>query len=110
MILVVIFPQKSRSVEGSSTKTNSSWTKSLTGTDAMEEKNSLEQQLEELLEKTAGISKVKVMITYDDREQVEGVVVAAKEGNYPEVQNAIIETVQVLFAIETCRIKVLPMK
>lgn len=72
--------------------------------------DSLETQLEELLQKIDGVGQVKVMITANSEyNQIEGVVVVAEGADLPQVRQEIIETAQALFPIAAYKVKVCKM-
>jgi hypothetical protein len=119
LLLVICIPVKSG---GSSSTTGSGYSDGvLSGaadTEASvlsEESNmvsadSLETQLEELLQKIDGVGQVKVMITANSEyNQIEGVVVVAEGADLPQVRQEIIETAQALFPIAAYKVKVCKM-
>lgn len=71
-----------------------------TGTD-------LEQRLETILSQIEGCGEVHVMITEDNRKNVQGVAISAQGGNQATVVKEISDVVQALFGIEMHKIKVM---
>lgn len=74
-----------------------------------EEEYALEEEmrLKNILEKMEGTGKVKVMITYKDREEVEGVAVIAEGAENTVVVKNITDVVQALFDVESHKIMVI---
>ena len=81
-----------------------------------------EEQLENILQKVAGIGKVEVMITLDSAEEksrlmentrvqkVEGVLVVAEGAGDAQTDAEIIRAVQALFSLESHKIRVMKME
>ncbi len=81
-----------------------------------------EKQLEEILQKVAGIGQVEVMITLDSVEEesrllekkqvqrVEGVLVVAEGAGNAQTDAEIIRAVQALFSLESHKIRVMKME
>lgn len=67
----------------------------------------VESRLENILSKMQGIGDVQVMITYQEDNQVEGVVVAAEGGGNSVIVRKITEVVQALFDVDSHKIKVI---
>ena len=67
----------------------------------------MEKRLENMLSYMQGVGEVHVMITYQDREQVEGIVIVAKGGGDAVVIRNITEVVQALFDVDSHKIKVI---
>lgn len=74
------------------------------------ETGTLEQRLQDTLEKIQGVGRVQVMITMTaDTDAIEGVVVVAQGAGSPQVEQDIIEAAQALFPIAAHKIKVCKM-
>lgn len=69
-----------------------------------------ERRLESILAKMDGVGEVKVMVTYADNDEVEGVAVIAQGGGNAVIVKNITEVVQALFDVETHKIKVIKAK
>ncbi len=69
--------------------------------------SSLEERLEKILSEIEGIGEVHVMITLDDKENVQGIAVSAQNGDQSVIEKEIVEVVRALFDIETHKIKVI---
>ena len=89
------------------TKTQSD-TNVITGYEKAEETSTeIEKRLKKLLENMQDVGDVEVMITYEDREIVEGVVVLADGADNAVVVRNITEVVQALFDVDSHKIKVI---
>ena len=93
------------------TKTN---TKTETGRETSEENEinstETEQRLENILSQMQGIGKVHVMITYQEKSNVEGVVVVAEGAGNGVIVQKITEVVRALFDVDSHKIKVIESK
>lgn len=69
-----------------------------------------EKRLENLLEQMQGIGDVHVMITYQQDDVVEGIVIVADGGGNSIVVRSITEVVQALFEVDSHKIKVIEKK
>lgn len=67
----------------------------------------MEKRLENLLGQMQGVGEVHAMITYQEDELVEGIVVIADGGGDAVVVRNITEVVQALFAVDSHKIKVI---
>lgn len=67
----------------------------------------IEIRLENILEKMEGVGEVKVMVTYQDNDEVEGIAVIADGGGDSVIVKNITEVVQALFDVESHKIKVI---
>ena len=67
----------------------------------------VEMRLENMLEKMQGVGKADVMITFQDEEQVEGVLVIADGAKSGVIVRDITEVVQALFEVDSHKIKVI---
>ncbi len=78
------------------------------------------KKLEECLSYVQGIGRVKVMITFKEKEtesfnkgkylpEVEGVLIIAQGGDDAKIKNEITEAAKVLFGVEAHKIKVMKM-
>lgn len=67
----------------------------------------MERRLENLLGQMQGVGEVHTMITYQEDESVEGIVVIAEGGGNAVVVRNITEVVQALFAVDSHKIKVI---
>lgn len=67
----------------------------------------MEKRLENLLGQMQGVGEVHAMITYQEDEMVEGIVVIAEGGGNAVVVRNITEVVQALFAVDSHKIKVI---
>ena len=67
----------------------------------------LEERLEMILSKVEGCGEVCVMITVDNRDEVQGVAISSQGGDKPIVVKEITDVVQALFGIEMHKIKVM---
>lgn len=89
------------------TKTQSD-TNVIKGYEKVEETSTeIEKRLKKLLENMQDVGDVEVMITYEDREIVEGVVVLADGADNAVVVRNITEVVQALFDVDSHKIKVI---
>ena len=89
------------------TKTQSD-TNVMKGYEKVEETSTeIEKRLKKLLENMQDVGDVEVMITYEDREIVEGVVVLADGADNAVVVRNITEVVQALFDVDSHKIKVI---
>lgn len=70
----------------------------------------MEKRLESLLGQMQGVGEVHAMITYQEDESVEGIVVIAEGGGNAVVVRNITEVVQALFAVDSHKIKVIEKK
>lgn len=70
----------------------------------------MEKRLENLLGQMQGVGEVHAMITYQEDELVEGIVVIAEGGGNAVVVRNITEVVQALFAVDSHKIKVIEKK
>lgn len=68
---------------------------------------SMEQKLEDTLEKIEGVGPVHVMLTYREGEQLEGIVVLCERANQPIIVRNITEVIQALFEVDAHKIKVI---
>lgn len=66
-----------------------------------------EKRLESILSEMEGVGEVRVMVTFQEDDVVEGVAVIADGGENPVVVQNIIEVVQALFHVESHKIKVI---
>ena len=66
-----------------------------------------EMHLKSILEQMQNVGEVKVMLTYKNREEVEGVVVIASGAENTLVVKNITDVVQALFDVETHKIMVM---
>lgn len=71
---------------------------------------SREEKLKRVLEQTEGVGNTEVIITTNDENVAEGVVVVCEGGDSARVQKKIIDSVQVLFPLSSHKIKVMKMK
>jgi len=67
----------------------------------------VERRLENILEKMNGVGTVRVMVTYRDNDEVEGIAVIAEGAENAVVVQNITEVVQALFDVDTHKIKVI---
>lgn len=67
----------------------------------------MEKRLEDLLSQMPGVGEVHVMITYQQDEVVEGIVVLAEGGKNAVVVRNITDVVQALFDVDSHNIKVI---
>ena len=67
----------------------------------------LEERLENILSQIEEAGEVRVMITVDNRDTVQGVAISAQGGEKPVVVKEITDVVQALFGIEMHKIKVM---
>lgn len=67
----------------------------------------VEKRLTNVLNQMQGVGDVQVMITYQEDDSVEGVVVVAEGGDNAVVVRNITEVVQALFAVDSHKIKVI---
>ena len=67
----------------------------------------IEQRLETLLENMQYVGSVDVMITYQNKDEVEGVVVLAEGAGDANVVRNITDVVQALFNVDSHKIKVI---
>ena len=67
----------------------------------------LEKRLESLLEGMQSVGKVKVMITYQQDEKIEGIVILADGADNAVVVRNVTEVVQALFDVDAHKIKVI---
>lgn len=74
-----------------------------------EEEYALEEEmrLKNILEKMEGTGEVKVMLTYKDRTEVEGVAIIAEGAENSVVVKNITDVVQALFDVDSHKIKVM---
>lgn len=72
-----------------------------------ENSTDIEKRLIHLLENMEQVGKVDVMITYEDHDTVEGVVVLAEGAGNAVVVRKITEVVQALFDVDSHKIKVI---
>ena len=70
----------------------------------------MEKRLESILSQMQGIGEVHVMITYQEKSQVEGVVVVAEGGGNGVIVQKITEVVRALFDVDSHKIKVIESK
>ena len=75
-------------------------TQTLEGTD-------IEMRLTNLLNQMQGVGESCVMITYQDKDNVEGVVIVAEGGDNAVVARNITEVVNALFDVDSHKIKVI---
>lgn len=75
-------------------------TQTLEGTD-------IEMRLTNLLNQMQGVGESCVMITYQDKDNVEGVVIVAEGGDNAVVARNITEVVKALFDVDSHKIKVI---
>ena len=75
-------------------------TQTLEGTD-------IEMRLTNLLNQMQGVGESCVMITYQDKDNVEGVVIVAEGGDNAVVVRNITEVVKALFDVDSHKIKVI---
>lgn len=66
-----------------------------------------EKRLESILSKMQNVGDVHVMITYQEDDKVQGVVVIAEGGGNAVVVRNIMEVVQALFSVDSHKIKVI---
>lgn len=119
LLLVICIPTKSAKNSDKSSagifdigESDSGTAENGMGADAsdMVSADTLEAQLEEILQKIDGVGQVKVMITANSEyNQIEGVVVVAEGADIPQVRQEIIETAQALFPIAAYKVKVCKM-
>lgn len=69
-----------------------------------------EKRLENILNQMQGIENVHVMITYQDKAKVEGVVVVAEGAGNGVIVQKITEVVRALFDVDSHKIKVIDSK
>ena len=74
---------------------------------SIENGTDLEIRLENILTQIEECGEVCVMITVDNRNEVQGVAVSAQGGDKPVVVKEITDVVQALFGIEMHKIKVM---
>lgn len=67
----------------------------------------IEKRLENLLEGMQSVGKVKVMITYQEDEKIEGIVILADGADNAIVIRNVTEVVQALFDVDAHKIKVI---
>lgn len=67
----------------------------------------IEKRLEHLLTNMQNVGDVEVMITYQERDAVEGVVILAEGADNAVVVRNITEVVQALFDVDSHKIKVI---
>ena len=70
----------------------------------------IEQRLEKILSGMEGVGNVKVMITFQESDVVEGVAVIAEGGGNAVVVRNITEVIQALFDVDSHKIKVIESK
>ena len=101
LLVVISIPTKPN------TKTETSW-----GTFEENEINTTEteQRLESILSQMQGIGKVHAMITYQDKNNVEGIVVVAEGASNGVIVQKITEVVRALFDVDSHKIKVIESK
>ncbi len=101
LLVVISIPTKPN------TKTETSW-----GTSEKNEINATEteQRLESILSQMQGIGEVHVMITYQEKSNVEGVVVVAEGAGNGVIVQKITEVVRALFDVDSHKIKVIESK
>lgn len=78
-----------------------------TGSNVIETSSEVEKRLEEMLTKVDGVGEVSVMITFQEDDIVEGIVVVAEGGEQAVVVQKITEVVQALFPVDSHKIKVI---
>ena len=88
------------------TNTNSKKAKSITYAEE-ESYSEIEKRLQTLLENMQYVGAVDVMITYQEKETVEGVVVLAEGAGNANVVRDITDVVQALFDVDSHKIKVI---
>lgn len=88
------------------TNTNSKKAKSITYAEE-ESYTEIEKRLQTLLENMQYVGAVDVMITYQEKETVEGVVVLAEGAGNANVVRDITDVVQALFDVDSHKIKVI---
>lgn len=69
--------------------------------------SNVEMRLENMLQKIDGVGNVSVMITFQESEQVEGIVVIAEGAGNAVMVQKITEVVQALFDVDSHKIKVI---
>ena len=89
------------------TKTETDLGSSLGYETAETEGTEVEVRLENMLSKMQGIGRVHVMITFQEDEQVEGILVIAEGGGDAVIARNITEVVQALFDVDSHKIKVI---
>lgn len=67
----------------------------------------IEKRLENLLEGMQSVGKVKAMITYQEDEKIEGIVILAEGADNAVVVRNVTEVVQALFDVDAHKIKVI---
>lgn len=67
----------------------------------------VEMRLENMLQKIEGVGNASVMITFQESEQVEGIVVIAEGASNAVMVQKITEVVQALFDVDSHKIKVI---
>lgn len=70
----------------------------------------MEKRLGNILSQMQGIGNVSVMMTYQDKSKVSGVVIVAEHGENPVVVKQITEVVRALFDVDAHKIKVIESK
>lgn len=75
-----------------------------------QDKTNTEQRLESLLSQMKGVGEVHAMITYQEQEKVEGIVVIAQGGGNAVTVRNITEVVQALFDVDSHKIRVIEKK
>ncbi len=75
--------------------------------DVTEASTEIEKRLEEMLVKVDGVGEVSVMITFQEDDVVEGIVVVAEGGGEAVVVQKVTEVVQALFPVDSHKIKVI---
>lgn len=75
-----------------------------------QDKTNMEQRLESLLLQMKGVGEVHAMITYQDEEKVEGIVIIAQGGGNAVIVRNITEVVQALFDVDSHKIRVIEKK
>lgn len=66
-----------------------------------------EQKLENILKQMEGIAEVHVMMTFQEEDQVEGIVVITDQADNGVIVQNIIEVIQALFPVETHKIRII---
>lgn len=69
--------------------------------------DSHERRLEYILSQIEGIGEVHVMISTDNRDEVQGIAVTAQGANQAVITKEIVEVVRALFDVEMHKIKVI---
>ena len=70
----------------------------------------MEKRLETILDQMKGIDEPRVMITYKNETEVEGIVVVTKNGGNPLLIQRITDVVRALFDVDAHKIKVIESK